>query len=187
MDRKLLAAVAGLGLAFAGSAHAAVLTSAITNLPADVFTPPTTSTGTLVGVTGSVTNVYASPFGDDTSPYVSVEAGGSAFYSIAGSALSFVFGSPDSYNTISFLNTGGVFDTFTTAGTSLSSLNNYFVTIKPTAAFTGVEFSSSINALEFSNVSAVPLPAAAPMFGAALLALAGLGYVAKRKKAATAA
>lgn len=32
------------------------------------------------------------------------------------------------------------------------------------------------------GVSAVPLPASAPMFGAALLVLAGLGYAAQRKK-----
>ena len=37
------------------------------------------------------------------------------------------------------------------------------------------------------TISTVPLPAAAPMFGAALLALAGLGYAANRKKAAAAA
>ncbi|MCW6509700.1 hypothetical protein [Lichenifustis flavocetrariae] len=37
------------------------------------------------------------------------------------------------------------------------------------------------------SVSSVPLPASAPMFGAALLALAGFGYAAKRKQAATAA
>ena len=36
-------------------------------------------------------------------------------------------------------------------------------------------------------VSSVSLPSAAPMFGAALLGLAGLGYAAKRKKAASAA
>ena len=36
-------------------------------------------------------------------------------------------------------------------------------------------------------VPTVPLPASAPMFGAALLGLAGLGYAAKRKKAAAAA
>ena len=34
------------------------------------------------------------------------------------------------------------------------------------------------------GVSAVPLPASAPMFGAALLGLAGVGYAAKRKKVA---
>ncbi|MCW6506685.1 hypothetical protein [Lichenifustis flavocetrariae] len=35
-----------------------------------------------------------------------------------------------------------------------------------------------------TSLSAVPLPASAPMFGAALLAFAGLGYGVKRKKAA---
>ena len=39
----------------------------------------------------------------------------------------------------------------------------------------------------FTNtMSTVPLPASAPMFGAALVGLAGLGYAAKRKKAAAA-
>ena len=38
-----------------------------------------------------------------------------------------------------------------------------------------------------TSLSAVPLPASAPMFGAALLGLAGLGYVAKRKKASATA
>lgn len=37
-----------------------------------------------------------------------------------------------------------------------------------------------------SIVPGVPLPASAPMFGAALLALGGIGYVAKRKKVAAA-
>ena len=35
-------------------------------------------------------------------------------------------------------------------------------------------------------ISVVPLPASAPMFGAALLGLAGLGYAANRRKAAAA-
>ena len=44
-------------------------------------------------------------------------------------------------------------------------------------------------AITISNttLSAVPLPASAPMFGAALLGFAGLGYAAKRKRAAAAA
>ena len=42
-------------------------------------------------------------------------------------------------------------------------------------------------AVSGANLSTVPLPASAPMFGAALLGLAGLGYAAKRKKASAAA
>ena len=59
--------------------------------------------------------------------------------------------------------------------------------------FTSVTFSSDVTSFELASVvasvekiSPVPLPASAPMFGAALLGLAGLGYVAKRKKAAAA-
>lgn len=38
-----------------------------------------------------------------------------------------------------------------------------------------------------SSLSTVPLPASAPMFGTALLALAGMAYAAKRKKASATA
>ncbi len=184
----IIAATAGLCLALTGTAKAAVLTSYSTDLPADVFTAPTSSTDTSF-VTGSSGNQYVSPFGDTTSEYVAVKAGGSAIYDISGTSLSFVYGSPDKYNTISFLNAAGdVFDTFTPVGSPLTSAHSYFVTLTASGEFSAVEFSSSLNSLEFSNVSvsAVPLPAAAPMFGAALLALAGLGYGAKRKSAAAA-
>lgn len=172
-----------------GVAHASTLTFESTTLPTDVYTAPTETSGDVrLFQTGSVDGVYASPFRDDTSPYVSVEAGGLASYSLGklGNSLSFVFGSPDYYNSISFLKGGKLVDSFTTAGSNLSSLNNYAVTIKTSQAFDTVNFSSSINALEFSNVSvsSVPLPASAPMFGAALIALSFAGYRFKRKSLA---
>ncbi len=183
----IIAATVGLSLALTGMAKAAVLTSYSTDLPADVFTAPTSSSKT-VFVQGTISGQYISPFADTTSEYVVVKAGGSAIYDISGTSLSFVYGSPDSYNTISFLNASGdVFDTFTPAGSPLTAAHSYFVTLTASGEFSAVEFSSSGNSLEFSNVSAVPLPAAAPMFGAALLALAGLGCGAKRKRAAAAA
>lgn len=59
----------------------------------------------------------------------------------------------------------------------------------------GAVFTGQVNGVEhyaeFTSatvtLSTVPLPASAPMFGAALLGLAGIGYVAKRKKAAATA
>ena len=187
---RLLTIVAGLSLALAGNVQAATLLSSTTDLPSDVFSAPTFSTGTLVGVTGSVSGQYASPFGDYTSPYNAVQSG-SATYEFGGpfNRLSFVFGSPDDYNNITFLRNGIPVDTFFTTGTSLDRGSNYFVTLGTGLRFDAVRFTSGTPALEFSNVSvsAVPLPASAPMFGAALLALAGLGYSAKRKKASTAA
>ena len=51
-------------------------------------------------------------------------------------------------------------------------------------AYGSVDVIASVSASPV--LSPVPLPASAPMFGAALLALAGLGYAANRKKAAAA-
>lgn len=189
---SLVVGVAALCL-IGSAASASTLVSSTTNLPADMFSAPTSQTGgTYVGVTGSVGGQYASPFGDNTSPYNAVQ-GGSATYNLAGNTLSLVFGSPDDYNTISFLNAAGVaFDSFTPgtgAGASLDRGSSYFLTIRADSNFSAVQFSSNGAALEFSNVavSSVPLPASAPMFGAALLALAGLGYGVQRKKVATTA
>ncbi|MDX7954040.1 VPLPA-CTERM sorting domain-containing protein [Lichenihabitans sp. Uapishka_5] len=52
-----------------------------------------------------------------------------------------------------------------------------------------VDYNYTDEQFAFTNlsVSSVPLPAAAPMFGAALLALGAVGYGLRRKKAATAA
>lgn len=63
------------------------------------------------------------------------------------------------------------------------------VTGAPAAlTFTELGASDNIgNVLDNVSVSAVPLPASAPMFGAALLALGAIGYGVKRKKAAAAA
>ena len=51
----------------------------------------------------------------------------------------------------------------------------------------GTGFVDSIIITTNGTVSPVPLPASAPMFGAALLGLAGLGYAAKSKRARAAA
>ena len=166
--------------------------SSTTTLPPAVFSAPTTRTsGTFVGVRGSVDNCYSSPFGDNTSPYDAVLSG-SATYHLAGNTLSVVLGSPDTYNTISFLDSRGkVFDTFTPgtgAGDGLDRGSSYFLTIRADSNFSAVEFSSTGPALEFANVavSNVPQSASAPLVGVALLIVGSLGYVANRKKVAAA-
>ncbi|MDX7951399.1 hypothetical protein P7D22_09480 [Lichenihabitans sp. Uapishka_5] len=51
----------------------------------------------------------------------------------------------------------------------------------------GYEVDFSLSSLQgFGSISAVPLPAAAPMFGAALLALAAIGYSARKRISASA-
>jgi hypothetical protein len=56
-----------------------------------------------------------------------------------------------------------------------------------TGGVVGAEFSSDTNAFEFASISNVPLPASAPMFGAALVALGAVGFAVKRRRSAAAA
>ena len=108
-------------------------------------------------------------------------------------SFTFLYGSPDSYNTLQFLDlAGNVITSFT--GSQLTNPNTptglgYQLTTISAEGFnySAVRFETTQNSFEFAAVSAVPLPASAPMFGAALLALGAIGYGVKRKKAAAAA
>lgn len=138
---------------------------------------------------GSVPGLWAKPSGDDTL-YANVFGGGSITLSLStpGRMLSLLWGSVDTYNTIQFFDAANVLlGSFTgldvlppangnqgAAGTLLA----YFTSSTP---FSKVVFSSSGNSFEFDNVSVAttPIPAALPMFGAAL---AGLGALARRRR-----
>ena len=180
----LITCAAALSLGLAGSAQAALLVSSapVTSSTVDNYAAP--NSGSYFSTAGSQTGQYASPFSDTTSTYGVVQNGFAQYdFGTQFSKLSLVFGSPDSYNTISFLNGTSLVDTFDVATSGLSSLNNYVVTISANP-FTSVQFGSSQAAFEFSNVQAlspVPLPPALPMFGAALLVVGGLGW--RKRKA----
>lgn len=74
---------------------------------------------------------------------------------------------------------------------SLSVLSTFYVIDPFPGGLTqhyGVDYASInidgvVGYIDTSNVSAVPLPASAPLFGAALLALGGVGYASRRAKA----
>ena len=119
-------------------------------------------------------------------------------------SLALLWGSIDTGNAITFNNASG--DTltgaevqsiaagFTTNGFQGPTGSAYVSTTSDTT-FTTVTFSSDVVSFEAAGIAAstgtftptVPLPASAPMFGAALLALGAVGYGAKRKKAAASA
>jgi hypothetical protein len=149
-------------------------------------------------VKGSSSGQYAAPFpvgGVDKTNYLSVFGGGSATITLAHAAtnLGLLWGSVDRYNSISFLDgADNVLATFTGDDFAVNDGNQslagtYYANISSDVAFLKVILTSASNSFEVDNIaiSAVPLPAALPLFGAAL---AGMGVVGrKRRKAAAAA
>lgn len=174
-------------LALAGAASAATIawsptpTSSMPNPLADE------TTGVVYeNITGSVKNDFLSPFGmsDTTNPYTSVQANSSATYSfgVDNSSLSFVWGSPDTFNTLAFYDDGQLVEIVSYSGTPTGvNLPNGQATIYTVGVFDEVVFSSTRDAFEFANLTAsVPVPAA----GLLLLTALGAVGVARRRKAA---
>jgi len=214
---------------FATNAQAATITytqdgSDFTSLPAPwIPLMPTSSSGTVhVSITGSVADVNRSPYenvsigpnmtdagghalnGYDALPYTSIEANSSAVYDFgtAENTLTILWGSPDLYNTLSFLDQNGtVIGSLTAgsanpivAGVSLvpQTLGHDFVTFTDNGGFFyGVSLSTTQNAFEFADLQAsvlhggnadpTPLPAALPLFATGLGAIGLLGWRRKRK------
>ena len=198
MKSVLLASVALL--AIAGAASAANLSVTYKALPANgSYYAPEAIFATQPyeeNVTGSIIGLRLSPFSDDTTPYDAVEANGSATFGFpeidfsaraarlsapfgtGNGSFTFVWGSPDAYNVLSFYNSlGQEIGSVTGSGSPSTGSGGYLATVSGIGEFSSVRFESQgANAFEFAAVSSVPLPASAPMFGAALLALAGFGY-----------
>lgn len=201
MRTLLLSACALFGLAAQAQAYTIDEYTAFAPLPS-TYAPTALVSSPLYeqNVTTSIPNVRLSPF-EGTSyagrAFDAVESNGSATFAAssfgessgARGTFTFVYGSPDSYNTLVFNLLGG--GTLSLSGSDIGATpqNGYYLTrISGIGAYSSVTFGTgSTNAFEFAALSTVPLPASAPMFGGALLALAGLGYGAKRRKAAAAA
>lgn len=144
--------------------------------PAPVVDSPTTSAG----------GVYRSPWDTEGSPYDGLEytsvRSGTIGYNLTGTLLSFFWGSPDTYNTLTFYEgADGTGDSVSLTGSILSNLGagHHWVSFLTTEAFRSVTFSSTSAAFEFANVTATPLPAALPLFATGL---GVLGFGRMRRK-----
>ncbi|MEH6404371.1 MAG: VPLPA-CTERM sorting domain-containing protein [Sneathiella sp.] len=147
------------------------------------------------GETWDLSGQYSTPWDDedDGREYTYVQAGGSATYSGFGTAtaVSLLWGSVDTYNSIEFWFNGVKNEVLT--GTQ--ALVGYVpavgkgagtIQILADAAFDTMIFKSSSNAFEYANlqVTAVPLPAALPLYGAGIAVLGFMGWRRRQKTAA---
>jgi hypothetical protein len=154
----------------------------------------------LLNIVGEFPDVYRSPFENSpyapnaigsplsdgglgitdwgTLPYNSIQAGGSATYDFAKGAtqLSLLWGSPDSYNSLTFYSgvdgTGSALARVTGDQLLLQTYGHDMVDISlGGAVFESVILTSSSNAFEFAELKdapATPLPATLPLFAGGL-------------------
>jgi hypothetical protein len=149
-------------------------------------------------VQGSVANQYVAPFptgGVDTTHYLAVYGGGSATFTLSHAAtyLGLLWGSVDDYNTIKFLDAANnVLTTFTgldfiSHEGNQAAAGTFYANFNSSVPFSKIVMTSGANAFEVDNVSisTVPLPAALPLFGAAVAGMSFLGRKRAKAKAAS--
>lgn len=204
MKSFLVGLIAGMSMALAASSAIAVPTATIDTTP-DFATLAGYSTSTAGGTlnvaptfNASDLNVVRSPFEGTGSPAAGFFASGPLeetnpnpavlTFATAVTSLSFLWGSPDTYNIITFYNGGSPIGTladflgvvpglYTGAGAVFVSVTDIL--------FDRVEFfSNGQQALEFASLSTIPVPAGLPLLGAGVALLGYLGMRRKRNAAA---
>ena len=191
--RNLLSSVvvgATLAISVTAASAATVTLGGMAFAPTPVMTP-TSETGTVFrDVTGSISGVRADPWAATAFAgnglYTSVQADSSATYAASGNSINLLWGTPDSYNFIDFLDADGIqLDTIGGGETGIENFadqtTNRFVTVSSDTAFSFIRYRSvGSNAFEFATVNPVPVPAAGLLL---LGALGGIAALRKRRDA----
>ncbi|WP_340148743.1 VPLPA-CTERM sorting domain-containing protein [uncultured Sneathiella sp.] len=160
---------------------------------------PTTIFGTVYeNLTNSVENEYRSPWQgtllDGAGSYTSVQNASYATYRFdkGHSSIEFMWGSVDDYNGLEFYYQGNWVDALYGDDAALDVVNKglgfIVASVITNGVFDELRFTSGSNAFEYANltVSAVPLPAAFPLYGAGLALLGYIGWRKRRKATDTA-
>ena len=197
MKIRNLACITAIALLVSIACSGQVKAISILDIQDDPTTVPSTSMGFQTAHFGagfvegpsppntSQTNVFLSPwFGTPYDfTYTSVR-NGSAGYNLTGNRLNLFWGSPDSWNTLTFytgLNGTGA-STTPLVGSSLldpDGSGHHLVSILTDVVFRSVILTSGQPAFEFANLTATPIPAALPLFATGL---GVMGWLARRKK-----
>lgn len=197
---KLFIAVVGTAALLSVPAQAATFTLDHNSDPMVLGTPSADSTsGTVLeGLTNADDGIMnTTPWVGTSNPtagYTAVMANSSATYIFGGSntALSFLWGSVDSFNSLQFFSGAVLVDSLSGGAVISGGADQGFgrstIDITTMAAFDSVVFTSTSFSFEYANiqVSAVPLPAGLPLYGAGIAVLGFVGWR-KRRKAIAAA
>lgn len=197
MKSFLVGLIAGVSMALAASSAMAVPSATYDDTP-DYATLSGYSTSTAGGTFNAGVDIYTtSSNGIILSPFPSPAYDGTGYYAAGPatqtlpnpailtfsslmSSFSFLWGSPDEYNTITFFNGLNPVTTLASLlpGFNYTQSGAVFVTVTG-LLFDSVQFYSGSQAVEFASISAVPVPAGLPLLGAGV---ALLGYLGMRRK-----
>jgi hypothetical protein len=210
MNKALLKSVVVLAatMSLAASASAATLTATWTNdnttLPATDYNPTPSIVGVLpldkqgtftTTAQGSVPAVQSSPWGNSTSYFSCIDCtatqppGGQEMvvYDAPANTTTFsiLWGSPDAYNTLTFVDSSG--DTYAVTGNELgvpTGTGFDWVTFTASGDISSVElYDNGTAAFEYADPTFTPVPAALPLFAGGLGMIGLLGRRRKRKGA----